>query len=90
MAIRYDHLLIELSQEFSSYIQIKKTHHEHQHLPYSYILIDGKASLYRPIADEYEAHLDIKDGKEARRLQAEFIEIWNVSELVPGIKRLFI
>ncbi len=90
MAIRYDHLLIELSQEFSSFIQIKKTHREYAHLPYSYILIDSKASLYRPLADEYEAKLDVENGKEARLLQAEFDEIWNVSELVPGIKRLFI
>ena len=89
-AIRYDHLIIELSQEFPSYVQIKKTHREYQHLPYSYIIIDGKAVLYRPIADDYEAQLDIKDGREARRLQAEFNEIWSVSDIVPGIKRLFI
>ena len=90
MAIRYDHLLIEMSQEFSSFIQIKKTHREYQHLPYSYMLVDGKASLYRPLADEYKAKLELTDSKEARQLQAEFEEIWNVSELVPGIKRLFI
>ena len=89
-AIRYDHLMIELSQEFPSFIQIKKTHHEYQHLPYSYIIIDGKAVLYRPLADDYKAKLDIQDGKEARRLQAEFNEIWNVSDIVPGIKRLFL
>ena len=54
------------------------------------MLVDGKASLYRPLADEYKAKLELTDSKEARQLQAEFEEIWNVSELVPGIKRLFI
>jgi predicted GNAT family N-acyltransferase len=89
-AIRYDHQLIELSQEFSSYIEIRKTHDDYRHLPYSYILIDGKASLYRPNASEYDAKLSLSDAPAGRKLQTEFMEIWNLSQVVPGIKRLFI
>lgn len=90
MAIRYDHQLIEFSQEFSTFVQIKRTHEEYRHLPYSYVLIDGKACLYRPHADQYESILTMDNAAEGRQRQAEFMEIWDLSDVVPGIKRLFI
>lgn len=88
--IRYDHRMIELSQDYSSYIQLRETHPEYNHHPYSYVLVDSRAYLFRPHADEYSATLEFEDGVRGRHLHAEFDEIWNMSDSISGIKRLFI
>jgi len=88
--IRYDHRLIELSQDYSSYIQLRETNPEYNHYPYSYVLVDAKAYLYRPHAAEYSATLEFTDNVRARHLHNEFDEIWNLSDSISGIKRLFI
>jgi len=90
IAIRYDHRLIELGQQFSTFIEVRKTHTEYLHLPYSYILVDSKSCLYRAHSAEYQSKLQIETSQQTKLLQAEFDEIWSLSSPVSDLKRLFI
>lgn len=89
-AVQHGHRLIEMSRKFSSYISIRETNEEYKSKPCNFMIVDGRAMIYRPHADEYTAMVNFRAGQESRRNTELFNEIWERSEPVSEIRQLFI
>ncbi|MCP4273042.1 MAG: hypothetical protein GY781_13960 [Gammaproteobacteria bacterium] len=90
VANQHGHRLIELSRKFSSFISIRETNAEYKSKPCSFLIIDGRAMIYRPHANEYNAMIDFRSGQESRKNTELFNEIWERSEPISKIRQLFI
>jgi len=90
ITIKHGHRLIELSRKFSSFISIRETNEEYKSKPCGFLIVDSRAMIYRPHADEYKAMIDFRSGQESRRNTELFDEIWERSEPVSEIRQLFI
>ncbi len=90
VATQHGHRIIDLSRKFSTFISIRKTHAEYKSKPCSFLIIDERAMIFRPHADEYKSMVDFRSGQESRRNTDLFNEIWDRSEPVSEIRQLFI
>ena len=89
-AVQHGHRLIEISRKFSSFVTIRETNEEYKSRPCSFMIVDGRAMIYRPHADAYTAMVHFRAEQESRRNAELFNEIWERSEPVSEIRRLFI
>ncbi len=89
-AVKHGHRLIELSRKFSSFISIRKIHNQYLTKPFSFIVVDNRALLYRPHGDLYDAVVNYRAGKESRNQTDFFNEVWERSEPVSEIRQLYI
>jgi len=90
VAVQHGHRLIEMSRKFPSFVSIRETNEEYKSKPCSFMIVDGRAMVYRPHADEYKAMIHFRAGQESRRNAELFNEIWERSEPVSEIRQLFI
>lgn len=84
------HRLIELSRQFSSFISIRKTYEEYQSTPFSLLMVDEKAMVYRPDHHEYYGVVNFNTRYECRQQGAFFNTVWELSEPASALRRLFI
>jgi len=84
------HCLIELSRKFSSFISIRKTNNDYRSTPYSFLMVDHKALLYRPNANEYLAIVNFSAQFECRQHLEFFNTVWHCSEPASEMRQLFI
>ncbi len=86
--VQHSHRLAEMAINYSSKIAIRKLGAANKDYNEAWMLCDGVAMLYRPIADLFEATLDCytpRRGKESREL---FEKFWGNAELVPELRAL--
>lgn len=86
--IRKSHRLAEMAISYSSKISIRKLAGSDQDYNEAWMLCDGVALLYRPIADLFEATLDCytpRRGKESKEL---FEKMWGNGVLIPELRAL--
>ena len=88
--LKRGHCLIELSRKFSSFISIKKTNIDYQSTAYSFLMVDHKALLYRPNANEYLALVNYSAQSECREYREFFNKVWDISEPASELRQLFI
>ncbi|MCP4414578.1 MAG: hypothetical protein GY808_18640, partial [Gammaproteobacteria bacterium] len=67
-----------------------ETNAEYKSKPCSFLIVDGRAMIYRPHANEYNAMIDYRSGQESRKNTELFNEIWERSEPVSKNRQLFI
>ena len=89
IAVKKGHRLIELSRKFSSFISIRNTNKEYQSRALSLLMVDHKATLFRPHANEYHAIVNYQAGYECRQHLEFFNEVWNRSEPASELRQLF-
>ena len=88
--LKQGHCLIELSRKYSSFISIKTTNVDYQSTAYSFLMVDNKALLYRPNANEYIALVNFSAQSECRQYKEFFNTVWDNSEPASEIRQLFI
>jgi hypothetical protein len=88
--LKQGHRLIELSRKFSSFISIKTTNIDYRSTAYSFLMVDHKALLYRPNANEYIALVNFSAQSECRQYRELFNTVWDNSEPASEIRQLFI
>lgn len=84
------HRLIELSRRLTSRIEIRCVSAEDQGRLDAFLVADECGYISRRLADHMEAVCDFDDPGEARRLKADFDEVWNRADSDPDLRRLFI
>ncbi|PCJ48510.1 MAG: hypothetical protein COA74_08950 [Gammaproteobacteria bacterium] len=90
LAIKQGHCLVELSRKFSSFISIRKTNEDYQSSVFSFLMVDGKAIVYRPVATDYSAIINYSAQYECRQQLEFFNTVWNCSTPLSEIRQLFI
>lgn len=89
-AVKNGHRLIQLSQQLSSYVKIKKLHDDYKDYPRAFMVVDGVGVVLREFCDRYEATVDYHTPRQAKELLRFFAEAWEVSEADPQLQRLYI
>jgi len=87
-AVKYGHRLIELSRRGSSAFEVRRVHSEFLNHPESFLLADRTGYIRRPLATQFEAVVDFHSPLETGRLADFFMEVWEVSEPDPEMRRL--
>ncbi len=73
-----------------SFISIRQTHAEYISTPFSFLITDETALLFRPHANEYNAIVNYDTRHDCRHHLEFFNEVWQRSEPVSEIRQLFI
>jgi len=87
-SVRAGHRLVGVAQRFSSYVEVRRAARDHALMAETFLVGDGNAVLYRPIASRYEGYADLDAPLEARGFLKTFAEIWEIAEPDPEFRRL--
>ncbi len=87
-AVKNGHRLIQLGQQLSSYVQIRKVHNDYRNYNHAFLVADAKGVIFREFADRYEAEIDYNKPVRARELFDFFSSVWASSEPDPQVRRL--
>jgi hypothetical protein len=88
--IKRGHRLVQLAQQLSSAIQIRKPGCDHQALSEDFLVVDKLGLLYRKTSDRYDAVVNFNAPPEAVAMVKFFDEMWDRSEPDPELRRLHI
>jgi hypothetical protein len=84
----YDHRLVSLAQQLSSYISIRVLAKDFQQIPYAFYLVDDHGFIYRPNHSEYHAQVFFKDAHKAAEYRKQFEEMWQQSRIASELRAL--
>lgn len=88
-AIKRDgHRWLEIARRFTSNIAIRQPSPEDSRGVHTYLLVDDKALLYKPHADDYEGFLSMHAAEEVKQYKKAFTEIWDSAIPDPEVGRL--
>lgn len=87
---RNEHRLIDLARTLTSRIEIRRICTEDQERVDAFLVADECGYITRRLADTMVAMCDFHAPGEARRLKAEFDQIWSRATSDPNLRRLFI
>ncbi len=88
--VQKGHLFLELSRKFSSFIEIRQVNPEYHAASFSFLMVDHKSMLYRPINSIMQATLHMDESLVCREHLEYFNEVWQHSQPVNEFKQLFI
>lgn len=89
-AVKNGHRLIQLSQQLSSYVKIRKLHDDYKDYLRAFMVVDGQGYVLREFSDRYEAVADYHAPRQAKELLKFFTEAWEISEPDPQLRSLYI
>lgn len=89
-AINSNHLLIELCQQLTSYIKVRRVSDDYLLAPDEFLLADRIGFMYRKSYTTYEGVVNFNSPPKSQRLDEVFNEIWNVSSADPEFRLLHI
>jgi hypothetical protein len=75
--------MMGLLKLFAHAIQINRTHEEIRNLQDSFMVLDARHHVRRPIATQYRGAIGLNDENEAQAMRSRFTEIWTSS--YPGV-----
>ncbi|WP_295443517.1 hypothetical protein [uncultured Thiodictyon sp.] len=84
------HRLIELSRRLSSRIAVRRVAEDFRNRADAFLIADGSGYCLRRQADRPEALVEFQGGGPARRLRAEFEQIWEQSDEDTELRRLYL
>jgi hypothetical protein len=87
-AVKANHRLIALHQQLSSYVHIRKIALEHKDYNHAFLLADQTGYIFRQFADRFDATVSYNNPLQAKKLEEKFVEIWEVSNPDPQVRRL--
>ncbi|HEX7026589.1 MAG TPA: hypothetical protein VF268_05060 [Gammaproteobacteria bacterium] len=89
-AVKDGHRLIQLAQQLSSYVKIKKLHDDYKDYLRAFMVIDAEGYVLREFSDRYEATIDFHAPRQAKELLKFFTEAWEISVADPQLRRLYL
>ena len=84
------HRLVDLAQKLSSYIEIRRTCNEYQHLVCDYLLADKTGYIFRKSAEQFAAEIDYHSPLKTDNYVKQFMEIWEMSTREQEFLRLYL
>jgi hypothetical protein len=75
--------MMGLLKLFAHAIQINRTHEEIRNLQDSFMVLDARHHVRRPVANQYRGAIGLNDETEAQAMRLRFGEIWSAS--YPGV-----
>ena len=84
------HRLIELSRRLSSRIAVRRVAEDFRNRADAFLIADGTGYCLRRQAERPEAVVEFRGGGPARRLRAEFEQIWEHSDEDTELRRLYL
>jgi len=88
--IKRRHRMLELSRRLTSSIELRRPKAEYRERSDEFLVVDQSAYLHREQPGVYQALASYHDPLRARRLQTDFLEIWEHSDPDPEIRRLYL
>ena len=88
--VRNGHRLIELSGALSSFVEIRKAHHEHNDYNESLLVADKVGYIHRKNAERYDGTVNFNDKRQSRYLMKGFEEMWDTATSDPNLRRMTI
>ncbi len=82
------HRLVDLAQQLSSYIEIRKPDKKHAGYNCAFLLADRVGSIHRQLADRFDGVVNFGDRRTATELAETFDEMWTHAEPDPDLRRL--
>ena len=82
------HRLVDLAQQLSSYIEIRKPDKKHAGYNGAFLLADRVGSVYRQMADRFDGVVNFGDRRAAMELAETFDDMWTHAEPDPDLRRL--
>ena len=89
-AIMSNHLLIELCQQLTSHIKVRRVSEDYLLTPDEFLLADKIGFMYRKSFSTYEGVVNFNSPSKSQRLDDVFNEIWNISSADPEFRILHI
>lgn len=89
-AVKNGHRLIQLAQQLSSYVKIKKLHDDYKDYFRAFMVVDGEGYVLREFSERFEAVVDFHAPRQAKELLKFFTEAWEISEPDLQLQRLYI
>lgn len=74
------HRLVELAQQLSSFIEIRRAHEDYRTITHDYLIADERAYLRRPNFERFTAEANYNDPLKAQTETELFTGIWEQSE----------
>lgn len=84
------HRIIDLIQQLTSSIEVRKISEEYKSYNEAFVLFDGKGVIYLAHADRYEGFANFNRPRLATELSNFFNEVWEHSEPDVNLRRLYI
>jgi hypothetical protein len=75
--------MMSLLARYSHAIQINRTHEGIRDIQDSFLVLDARHYVRRPVADQFRGAIGLDDEAEALAMRARFLEIWAAS--FPGV-----
>ncbi len=75
--------MMGLLARFAHAIQVNRTHEEIRHLQDSFLVLDARHYVRRPVAEFFRGAIGLNDETEALAMRSRFLEIWGAS--FPGV-----
>ncbi|MBN1379292.1 MAG: hypothetical protein JXA04_08645 [Gammaproteobacteria bacterium] len=87
-AVQANHRLISLHQQLSSYVQIRQISKDYKDYNHAFLLADQTGYAFRQFADRFDTDVCYHNPLQGKKLSEKFMEIWEVSEPDPQLRRL--
>lgn len=82
------HRLVDLAQQLSSFVEIRKPNEKHSGYNCAFLLADRTGSIYRQLADRFDGVVNFGDRRAASELGETFERMWTHAEPDSNLRRL--
>lgn len=82
------HRLLDLAQQLTSYIAVRRPGREHRQFNEGWLLVDNIGYVRRKFADRFEGVCDFANARAASELTDRFDEMWERGQEISGLRRL--
>lgn len=88
--IAHGHRLVELARRLTSFIDIRIQGDNFKEFNEAWLIVDAKAWIRRPFADQYAAEVDYSAARQLRETCTTFDTMWNEASHDPNLRCLSI
>ena len=86
--VRQGHRLLELARRLTSFIDIRIQGKRFREFNEAWLIVDSKAWVRRPLAEQYNAEIDFSAARQLRETNNIFNAMWDEADLDPNLRRL--
>ena len=87
-AVLKGHRLVDLSQRFSSYVEVRRVGLDHQELSEEFMIADDRGLIFRSFSDRFEGTVSFNDRERLPETLGLFKEAWDMAKPETEFRRL--
>ncbi|MEE8321825.1 MAG: acyltransferase [Gammaproteobacteria bacterium] len=88
--VRRGHRLINLAENLSSFIELRKPGIEHRDYNELFLIADGTGYLHRKNTERFEGEVNFNDKRQSKHLLHQFEEMWETASPDPNLRRVLV